>query len=125
MKTFKTILLMMLFALTTLSSCDKEDFDPTGDLSLIIQGDSYSGGTYNIYTEVAGVADRSETSKFPPRAIRTGGAYDTKIKNLNQGTYYFEVYAKDGSYTQNVLFQITGGKTTTIKIVNTDITFPE
>ena len=118
-KTFilKTILLMMLFASATLSSCNDDDMDLTGDLTITLDGDYYWGGTYEIYTEEAALADRSGSTEVSPRPIHDGLLYGVHtITDLNHGTYYIKYFPKDSYNDQSMSFQISGGKTTKISI---------
>ncbi|WP_282015220.1 hypothetical protein [Marinifilum flexuosum] len=115
MKTFKTILLMMLFASVTLSSCsDDDDLDLTGDVIITVEGEYYAGGTYEIYTEEAALVERTNYSaKFYPRPVKSGHLFnETIVEGLNHGTYYIRCLNKESYNESDRTFQVTGGKTT-------------
>ncbi|MDQ2178358.1 hypothetical protein [Marinifilum sp. D714] len=128
MKTFKTILLMMLFASITLSSCSDDDMDLTGDLIITQYGEYYSGGTYEIYTEKAALTESSSSTEFYPKPLREGEIYlnqEISITDLNHGTYYIEFFKKDSYNGESMSFQISGGKTTRISISSFGIKLEE
>ncbi|NOU59499.1 hypothetical protein [Marinifilum caeruleilacunae] len=122
MKTFKTILMMMLLATVTLSSCDNEDTDLTGDVIIQTYGESYSGGSFDIYTEVSALADGSSSTVSYPIPVREGYlSAEAFVDDLNHGTYYLVIYRKDSYNGRSVAFQVTGGQTTTIIVSSSSI----
>lgn len=115
MKTFKALFMMMLFALVTLSSCDNDDTDLTGDLIITTYGDYYSGGTFEIFTEASALAERTGSAEFYPSPLREGYIYDEYVvEDLNHGTYYIVFLTQGSAYGRSMSFQISGGKTTEI-----------
>ncbi|WP_321279115.1 hypothetical protein [Marinifilum fragile] len=122
MKTFKTILLMMLLASVTLTSCSDDDMDLTGNLKIKVNMDNYLSGTYDIYTELAGITAISSSAEFWPASLKDGTlSKETNIYNLNYGTYYLKVRSKDNTNQGYILFQIKGGQTTVIEVVDRKI----
>ena len=115
MKTFSTLFMIILFALITLSSCNNDDADLTGDLIITTYGDYYSGGTFEIFTEESALAERTGSAEFYPSPVREGLIYDDYVvEDLNHGTYYIVFLTQGSVYGRSIAFQISGGKTTEI-----------
>ena len=111
---------MMLIVSITFYSCNNEDMDLTGNLRFDATSGLSNKGEYQIYTELAGVTvgvnDLSSAT-----AIKDGKYIDeVVVKDLNQGAYFLKI-TLDEYKTGYVLLQITGGKTTTVKLIGNKI----
>ena len=115
----KIWIVLLLMGLLSIS-CEKNDEPLTGDIILNCTDDHYIGAEYNVITEYSFIQGQINDI-YLDAEIRKGTITqsETKILNLNPGTYYITFY-KTGWINVNKAVQVSAGRQTELKLSSSD-----